>query len=135
MLDLLGRDAIRTGGVPRHEIELEGGAFRNGFGLRAKGRWTAPTHVAGAGTPGASDLRFGSVLNFELRAFVNFDARKSMVEAVPFLKGSRLALEIDNLFGSRQKVTDATGAVPISYQRDYRDARGRTIGLDFRKMF
>jgi iron complex outermembrane recepter protein len=54
---------------------------------------------------------------------------------VPFLKGSRLALEVDNVFDSRQRVTDATGAVPLSYQPDLIDPRGRFIGLDFRKAF
>jgi hypothetical protein len=32
-------------------------------------------------------------------------------------------------------VTDGSGLVPLAYQRDYRDPRGRVIGLDFRKMF
>ena len=61
--------------------------------------------------------------------------QKSVIEAVPFLKGARLSLEVDNLFNTRQKVTDQNGIVPLSYQPAYMDPRGRVIGLDFRKTF
>ncbi|MDE2597522.1 MAG: TonB-dependent receptor [Sphingomonadales bacterium] len=131
MLDLLNGDATSGGGVARHMIELEGGAFHKGLGLRLNGSWSAPTHVRSSG----SDLRFGSVFAMNLRAFVDLDQRKKLVEAVPFLKGARLALKVDNLFDSRQRVTDPSGAVPISYQADYMDPKGRMIGLDFRKTF
>jgi hypothetical protein len=42
---------------------------------------------------------------------------------------------VDNLFDSRQRVTDATGTVPLSYQPDLLDPQGRVIGLEFRKQF
>jgi hypothetical protein len=54
---------------------------------------------------------------------------------VPFLKGARLSFKVENVLDSRQKVTDNTGAVPLSYQADFLDPRGRVIGIDFRKMF
>lgn len=132
-LDLLNGDALTGGGVARHALELEGGTFYKGFGLRFNGTWSAPTNLRS--TTGGSDLRFGSVFDLDLRAFVNFDQQKSLVEAVPFLKGARLSFKIENLLDSRQKVTDNTGAVPISYQADFMDPRGRVIGIDFRKMF
>ncbi|MBV1688115.1 TonB-dependent receptor [Novosphingobium sp. G106] len=134
-LDLLGGDALVAGGVPRQGFELEGGGFYKGFGLRLNGTWSAPVTVQATGAPGSSDLRFGSVTKLNLRAFVNFDQQKKLVQDVPFLKGARLMLKVDNLLDSRQHVTDDTGAVPLSYQVDYRDPRGRVIGLDFRKMF
>ena len=68
-----------------------GGTFYRGFGIRLNGSWTAPARVTASGAPGSSDLRFGSVLKIDGRLFVNFDQRKSIVEAVPFLKGARLA--------------------------------------------
>lgn len=135
VLDLLGGDALTTGGVPRHQLELEGGVFHKGFGLRLDGRWSAPADVRSTGLPGSADLRFGSTFVLDARLFVNFDRQKGVVEAVPFLKGARLAFEFDNIFDSRQKVTDANGLVPIAYQADYRDPRGRFVGIDFRKMF
>jgi len=133
-LDLLDGDAIVDGGIPRHAVELEGGVFHKGFGIRLRGNWTAPIRVSATGAPGSSDLRFGSVFDIGARIFVNFDQRKSVVEAVPFLKGTRLSFEFENIFDSRQKVTDASGLVPLSYQAAYRDPRGRFVGIDIRKM-
>lgn len=134
-LDLLGGDALSGGGSVRHSLQLEGGTFYSGFGLRANAGWTGPTTLKATGAPGTSDLRFGEVIDVDLRAFVNFDQQKSVVEAVPFLKGSRLSFVVENLFDSRQKVTDASGATPLGYQKDYLDPRGRVLGIDFRKVF
>lgn len=135
VLDLLDGDALSAGGVARHSFELEGGLFHKGLGLRFNGSWSAPTHVRGSGVPGSSNLRFGSVLILDTRLFVNFDQRKALVEKMPFLKGTRLSFEVKNILNSRQKVTDGDGLVPLSYQADYRDPRGRIVGIDIRKMF
>ncbi|MDD3797573.1 MAG: TonB-dependent receptor [Novosphingobium sp.] len=135
VLDLLHGGALTDGGVARHEVELEGGAYYRGFGLRAKGAYTAPVHVRGSGAPGSSDLRFGSTFVLNLRLFVNFGQQEKLVEKSPFFKGLRLAFQFDNLFDSRQRVTDESGAVPLGYQADYRDPRGRFVGIDLRKMF
>jgi hypothetical protein len=131
VLDLLNGDATSGGGTARHAIEMEGGFFHKGFGLRLNGNWSAPTHVTSA----TSDLRFGSVLNLNARLFADLGQQKALTDASPFFKGTRLALKVDNLLGSRQRVTDASGAVPVSYQADYMDPKGRVIGLDFRKTF
>ncbi len=135
LLDLLGGDALSGGGVARHAIETEGGFFYKGFGLRLNGRWNAPTRVRASGSPGSSDLRFGSVIRLNLRAFVDLGQQKRLADASSFFKGARLAFTVDNLFDSRQRVTDASGAVPLSYQPDYLDPRGRVFGIDFRKLF
>jgi len=134
-LDLLDGDALTGGGVARHALEFEGGAFHKGFGLRFNGTFTAPTRIKASGAPGTSDLRFGSLLRLDLRAFVNFDQQKKLVKAVPFLKGSRLMLVAENVFDQRQRVTDSSGVVPLGYQPDLLDPRGRFLGIDFRKMF
>ena len=80
-------------------------------------------------------MRFGSITNVDLRLFVDMAQRKKLVEQMPFLKGARISLTVDNLFDSRQKVTDDTGVVPIAYQRGFRDPQGRVIGIDLRKVF
>jgi hypothetical protein len=54
---------------------------------------------------------------------------------MPFLKGLRIAFDLDNIFDSRQKVTDDNGLVPLSYQAAFRDPRGRFIGIDIRKRY
>lgn len=135
VLDLLDGDVLTDGGVARHALEMEGGVFHKGFGVRFRGKWAAPTHVRASGAPDSSDLRFGSVLDIGARVFINFDQQKSVIEKMPLLKGTRLSFEFENILDSRQKVTDASGVVPLSYQADYRDPRGRFVGIDIRKIF
>jgi iron complex outermembrane recepter protein len=134
-LDQLDGNAITAGGVPRHALEFEGGLFRNGYGLRLQGEWNAPATVDGSGLPGSSDLRFGSTFNLDLRMFVNLDQLPSVVEQVPFLKGTRVSFTVDNLLDQRQRVTDENGAVPLAYQAAFREPRGRVVGIDLRKIF
>ena len=129
-IDQINGGALGGTGVARHSVEVEGGAFYKGFGLRANGTWQSPTRI-----DGTTNLRFGSAFKLNLRAFVDFDRQKKLVEAVPFLKGARFAITVDNLFDSHQRVTDASGVVPIGYQEDLLDPKGRMIGIDFRKMF
>ncbi|WP_228726945.1 hypothetical protein [Novosphingobium aureum] len=135
VLDQLSGDAIASGGVPRHAIEAEGGFFYDGYGLRMKADWEAPSRVNGTGLPGSSDLRFGSTFKIDLRFFADLGRNESLVRKVPFLEGARLSLTVDNVLDQRQKVTDDAGEIPIAYQRAYREPQGRVIGLDFRKLF
>jgi iron complex outermembrane recepter protein len=134
-LDLLGGDALSGGGVSRHALEIEGGAFYKGTGFRLNGTWSAPTEVRGSTMLGTSDLRFGSLFKLNLRVFANLEQQKWLVDSSSFFKGARLSLSVDNLLNSRQRVTDGTGQVPISYQPDLIDPRGRVIGLELRKQF
>ena len=134
-LDLLDGDSLSTGGSPRHSLEFNGGAFHKGLGMFFQGSWSAPTTVEASGLPGTSDLRFGSVTSVNLFLFSEFSMMPKLTKKVPFLKGARVSFRIENLFGSVQKVTDGSGAVPISYQRDYLDPRGRVISIELRKMF
>ena len=131
LLNLLGGDALSGGGVARHSLELDSGGFYKGLGLRFNGTWTAPTHVDSA----QSDLRFGALLKINARLFADLGQKPALVKAVPFLKGSRMSIYANNLFDQIQKVTDATGATPLSYQAAYMDPNGRIIGAEFRKMF
>jgi hypothetical protein len=134
-LDLLNGDALSGGGTPRHSLEFNGGAFHKGFGLFAQGTWNAPTRVRASGAPGSSDLRFGALGKVNLSLFADLGRMPKLTKKARFFKGSRLALQFENLFDARQNVTDASGAVPLSYQPDYLDPRGRVIGISFRKLF
>lgn len=134
-LDLLGGDSLSGGGVARHALELEGGMFRKGFGLRLNGKWSAPTTLKANGAPGTSDLRFGSAFKLDVRIFANLGMQKRLTDMSPFFKGMTLAFQFDNIFDSRQKVTDASGATPFSYLPDFLDPRGRMVGIDLRKTF
>lgn len=135
VLDQLAGDAISAGGVPRHSIELEGGLYKDGYGLRLNGTWNAPATVRGSGAPGSSDLRFGSTFDVDARLFVNLDQQQGLIEKAPWLKGTRVSFTVDNIFDNRQKVTDENGLTPLAYQRAFREPQGRVVGIDIRKMF
>ncbi len=135
LLDLLGGDALSGGGVARHSLEIEGGMFRKGFGVRINGNWSAPTLIKASGAPGTSDLRFGSVFKLNLRLFSDLGNQKALTDSSSVFKGMRLAFQFDNILDSRQRVTDASGATPFSYLPDFLDPKGRVIGIDLRKAF
>jgi hypothetical protein len=134
VLNLLEGDALTGGGVSRHSLEVEGGAFYKGLGFRFNGSWAAPTRVVST-LPGGNNLRFGSAFKLDLRLFANLQEQKWLVDASPFFKGSRLSLELTNVFNARQRITDPNGVVPTNYQPDLIDPRGRVIGIGFRKQF
>jgi hypothetical protein len=134
VLDLLGGDATGgNGGSPRHSFDLDAGWFNKGLGLRATGSYQSGSVVTGS--TAASTLRFGDLATFNLNAFINFDSRKELIKDVPFLKGARLRLSVQNIFNSIRDVRDGLGLVPLSFQPGYIDPRGRYIELDFRKRF
>lgn len=135
VLDLLDGASLSAGGTPRHSLEFNGGLFYKGLGMFAQGTWNAATRLAGSGVPGSSDLRFGGVTDISMVVFMDFSARPRWVRQVPLLKGMRIGVRAENLFDSRQHVTDGSGQVPQSYQAGYLDPRGRVIGLSLRKVF
>lgn len=137
VLDLLGGDATgSSGGLSRHLLELEGGAFYRGLGVRLSGNYRSATDVRGTGLPGSTDLRFGSLTTFDLRAFVALDQQTWLVGENPgFFKQARVSLRINNLFDSRQRVIDANGVVPLRYQPFLIDPVGRFVEIEFRKLF
>lgn len=132
-LDLLGGSATGSGGGSnRHLLELDGGVFYKGMGMRLSAKYDNGSSVTG-GTAG--DLDFGDLATFNLRFFVGFDQQPKLTEKLPFLKGSRLRLSVDNLFDAQRKITDANGVVPLNYQPGYIDPLGRYIELEWRKTF
>lgn len=133
-LDLLDGSAIgSTGGQPRHEFELQGRWFNNGIGFRVQAEHQTATRVDGGLT--SSDLRFSDLTTLNLRAFINLDDRGTLTERFKFLKGSRIALRIDNVFDDIQDVRDSDGLVPLSYQPGFIDPIGRYVEVSFRKRF
>ena len=133
-LDLLNGSAIgASGGQPRHEFELEGGWFNNGLGFRVSGKHQSATRVDGGLT--SSDLRFSDLTTLDLRLFINLDDRGKLTENLKFLKGSRIALRIDNVFDDIQDVRNAGGLVPLRYQPGFLDPVGRYVEVSFRKRF
>jgi hypothetical protein len=139
VLDLLDGSAVGSrGGQPRHEVEVQAGIFRNGLGARLTANWQSETFVRGQPDPAggsAGDLFFSDFATVNLRVFADLGARRDWVREVPFLRGTRVTLAIDNLFDSRLQVRDASGATPLSYQPDYLDPLGRSVRITLRKLF
>ncbi len=138
-LDLLNGSATgESGGSPRHEVEVSGGRFFRGVGFRLNGTWRAPTRVDGSVIPGggiSDDLRFGSTFIANARVFMDLGQQAGLTRALPFLRGSRVRLAVDNIFNDIRTVRDDSGAVPLRYQPGYVDPLGRTFEISFRKQF
>jgi hypothetical protein len=136
VLDLLNGSAVSSnGGASRHEVELSGGVFHKGFGLRLQGTYKSGTTADGTGLPGSTDLRFSDLAAINAFLFVNLDQQARVIKAMPFLKGSRITLRIDNILNDVIDVRDQNGNVPLGYQPAYLDPRGRVFELSFRKRF
>ena len=132
-LDYLDGDAIgRFGGRPRHELEARAGWSNNGLGARLSADWRSGTRVDSAT---GDDLHFAPLATFDLRLFANLGQQRDLVAKHPWLRGSSVRLEVNNLFNARQRVRDPFGDVPTGYQADLLDPLGRTISISFRKLF
>jgi iron complex outermembrane recepter protein len=135
-LDLLhGSATSELGGTPRHKVELSGGFYYKGLGSRLSGNYRSPTRANGSGLPGSSDLRFSDLATLNLRFFVMLDEQGNLTKKIPFLKGSRIRLNIDNVLDDIVDVRDQNGMVPLSYQPGYLDPKGRYFEISFRKQF
>lgn len=136
VFDLLDGDALGEGGIPRHKVQLEGGLFYRGIGLRLSGNYVGSSRINGTGLPGSSDLYFNDLATFDLRLFVDLEQQKWLTGENPgFLKGARFSVRANNLLDAQQRVTDSTGTVPLSYQPGLIDPLGRQVTVEFRKVF
>ncbi len=134
LVDLLNGGATgNVGGASRHVVDLEGGWSKDGIGFRLSGNYQSPTTVKGASAAG--DLRFSSLATLNLRFFLNFDQRKALLAKLPFLKHARFSLRLNNITDAIYDVRDASGTVPLRYQRGYLDPQGRNFEFSFRKLF
>jgi hypothetical protein len=132
VLDYLDGEAFSaSGGRPRHQVEVESGYYNNGLGVRLSGNWRSATRLASIG----DDLRFSPYATFNLRAFANLGERLDLVTKVPFLRGSSVRFEVNNIFNARPDVNGASSTIPFAYQPDRLEPIGRTVGLTFRKLF
>ena len=61
--------------------------------------------------------------------------RRDLVAKQPWLRGTSLRFEVNNIFNAHPRVRDASGNVPLNYQPDLLDPLGRTVMISFRKLF
>lgn len=133
IIDFLDGEVAEGGtGRPRHRIEVRAGWFNNALGARLSADWQSGSRVVGGPS---GDLEFAPLARFDLRLFANLGERLDLVTKQPWLRGTQVRLGVDNIFDARQKVRDAAGLVPISFQPDLLDPQGRTVSLSIRKLF
>ncbi len=132
-LDLLGGDEISDqGGTAKHQVTGQVGASQGALGGFLRVRWQSETEFDdGAG--GA--LQFDDLTTTNIRLQYNFGNNPKLLLKYPYLDSTRVSLSVDNLFDQKQRVTNTTGLVPINYQADLLDPRGRSVMIRFRKLF
>jgi hypothetical protein len=135
-LDLLDGSALNSrGGQPRHELEFQAGAFQRGLGAHVTASWRSGTSVRGLpGAGSAGDLSFSDLATINLRIFADLGQRFG-IQKYPWLRGTRLSLNVTNLLDSRQQVRDGAGRTPFSYQPAFLDPLGRSVNINLRKTF
>ncbi|MES2986752.1 MAG: TonB-dependent receptor [Pseudomonadota bacterium] len=136
VLDLLNGAATGSrGGQPQHEVEAQGGVSKDGLGLRLNAKWQSGTSVFTGAAGSGNRLDFASTGTIGLRLFADLGQQVTLVRDHRWLRGMRVTLSVENIFDSHPRVTDQTGAVPVSYQPDLLDPQGRMIRLSIRKLF
>jgi outer membrane receptor protein involved in Fe transport len=130
-LDLIGANPLGDGlRVPRHRVEAQFSGTHNGLGLRANAVWTSGGK---AGADSAGELTFGDRFFFNFRLFYFPASNPKIAERLPWMKGIRFLLAVDNLFDTYQHVSDRNGLTPLAYQRGLLDPIGRTVRFSIRK--
>ena len=131
-LDLLNGSATGSnGGSSRHEVELNGGYFYRGIGLRLSGKWRSATDVVADPTT----LHFAPQMTVNARMFFDLNQLGDFTTRNPMFRNTRIRFSVDNLFNDRQEVRDQNGVMPLRYQPAYMDAAGRTVSIEIRKQF
>jgi iron complex outermembrane recepter protein len=134
--DLLdGSSLAGGGGLPRHELEAQMGASKDGFGTRISVNWQSASRVDSGSGMATDQLRFGPIGTVDLRMFVNLGVQPGLVKRHRWLRGTRVSFGISNLFGARQDVTDGNGNTPRAFLPAYLDPLGTTFRLSLRKVF
>ena len=132
--DLLDGYPSATGGaMARHNIEAQAGVTWRGLGARASATWQSGASISGVGSP-AGALTFSPIGTVDLRLFADFAQNRALVARHRWLSGTRVTLAATNLFDARQRVRDAAGATPVSYQPAYLNPVGRVVKLTVRKL-
>lgn len=136
VLDYLDGSAFSgRGGRPRHEIEAQGGYFRDGLGGFFRLQWQSGTRVEGGAGAAGGDLFFSDIATINLGLFADLGQRPALARRFPWLEGTQVQFSVNNVFDARPRVRDETGATPLSYQPDYLDPLGRSIRIGIRKLF
>lgn len=119
------------GGAARHSVEFSARLLNNGLGANLDINWTSGYRA----TSSFGELRYRDLARFNLNLFANVGEVIAKGDRSHWSQRMRIAVEVDNLFNSRQRVVDQAGVTPVAFQHAYQDPVGRSIKLSIRKLF
>ncbi|MEO0464020.1 MAG: TonB-dependent receptor [Pseudomonadota bacterium] len=132
VLDFLrGSSGDEVGGTPRHQFDFSMYRWKAGIGLAMAVRYQSATRVTNAG----SDLRFSDLTNLGARVTYEFNYSDAILNALPVLEETLVAINVSNIFDQKQRVTGPSGQTPDNFQPDLLDPFGRLFRIDIRKRF
>ena len=117
---------------PHHVVDGSVALTDRGSGIRLSGTYRSPTRLLTGSAQSPELLSFGRLTTFNLRAFAELGR---ILPQAAWAKGGKVTLIVQNLANARQRVTDSAGTTPLPYQPGYRDALGRTVLVELRKVF
>lgn len=127
---LRGGTISGLGGQPRHEMELQGGVYDKGLGIRLVGKWQARTSTVASSV--SDSLYFSALGTLDATVFADLGELPHWQDR-KWAKNFRLFLSVDNLFNERIHVHNGRGSTPAGYQPAFMDPLGRTITVSIRK--
>lgn len=120
-----------AGGVARHAIELDARILSSGLGANFDLSWSSGYRATGS----FGEFKYPDLAQLDLKLFANLGEVSGKWNRIHWSRGARIVLEIDNVFNTRRRVVDRTGAIPRALQPAYLDPLGRTVKLSLRKLF
>lgn len=132
-VDLLNGGAIGIGGGRvRHQVDGTAALNSGGLGARLGVTWRGASQLQSRIGTVSDTLQFSPLLLVNMRAFADVNR---LLPHSDWAKGLRLTLDAVNIMDRRQRVRDSSGNTPLQFQPAYRDALGRTIEIELRKVF
>jgi hypothetical protein len=132
-IDVLGGGAIGiSGGRVRHQVDASAAVTAGGTGARVGVSWRGKSELLTRFGGVTDTLRFSPVMLINVRAFTDM---KRFFPHSDWARSLRLSVDVLNLSNDRQEVFDSHRVTPLQYQPGYRDALGRTIEFEIRKVF
>ena len=133
LVDLLDGGALGFGGgQPRHSVRFTGAVYHAGIGAQLNGDYRSRSKIRAGTIAAPDDIVFSARALVNARLFVNLGPQ---FRDSALAKGARVSLAVANVFDSKQRVRDSSGATPLRYQPFLLDPLGRAVTLSLRKVF
>lgn len=124
-----------AGTQPRHALDLHTDLIIDAaFLAQFRTRWTSPTEVYSGTLEAPDTLHFSAHSTVDMGLLADL-GKIPRTKGLPWAKGMRVSLMVNNLFDTHQKVKDSTGATPTGFEPGYVDPLGRVVTLNIREAF